>query len=93
MKTNLVKLVINGENWGVYINLQQYNKDFLEEWFDTRDGIRWKIGPGGGALTYNGDDIARYQNTYQLKTGNVENPWEKLIELCEMLGENTPIVN
>ncbi|RKU27314.1 hypothetical protein C6497_11230 [Candidatus Poribacteria bacterium] len=90
MKTNLVKLVINGENWGVYINLQQYNKDFLEEWFDTRDGIRWKIGPGGGALTYNGDDIARYQNTYQLKTGNVENPWEKLIELCKMLDENTP---
>ena len=57
MKTNLVKLVINGENWGVYINLQQYNKDFLAEWFDTRDGIRWKIGPGrGGALTYAGDD-------------------------------------
>ena len=46
MKTNLVKLVINGENWGVYINLQQYNKDFLAEWFGTRDGIRWKIGSG-----------------------------------------------
>ena len=90
MNTNLVKLIINGENWGVYINLQQYNKDFLEEWFDTREGIRWKIGPGGGALTYAGDDIASYQNTYQLKTGNVENPWEKLIELCEMLDEKTP---
>ena len=36
MQTNLVKLVINGENWGVYINLQQYNKDFLAEWFDTK---------------------------------------------------------
>ena len=23
-----------------------------------------KIGPGGGALTYAGDDIASYQNTY-----------------------------
>ncbi len=90
MKTNLVKLVINGENWGIYINLQQYNKDFLEEWFDTRDGIRWKIGPGGGALTYTGDDVTRYQNTYQLKTGNVENPWEKLIELCRMLDAETP---
>lgn len=90
MKTNLVKLVINGENWGVYINLQQYNKDFLEEWFDTRDGIRWKIGPGGGALTYTGDDIARYQSTYQLKTGNVENPWGKLIELCKLLDGDTP---
>ncbi|MCG9129009.1 CotH kinase family protein [Candidatus Poribacteria bacterium] len=90
MKTNLVKLVINGENWGVYINLQQYNKDFLEEWFDTRDGVRWKIGPGGGALKYLGDDPAEYQRTYQLKTGKVENPWEKLIELCKLLDEQTP---
>ena len=48
MKTNLVKLVINGENWGVYINLQQYNKDFLAEQFGTKSGVRWKVGPGRG---------------------------------------------
>ncbi len=90
MKTNLVKLVINGENWGVYINLQQYNKDFLDEWFGTRDGIRWKVGPGGGTLTYNGNDPSTYQRTYQLKTANAKNPWEKLIALCEMLEPKIP---
>ena len=89
MKTNLVKLVINGEDWGVYINLQQYNKDFLDEWFGTRDGIRYKVGPGGGGLTFMGDDIDRYKQTYQLKTANVENPYDKLIELTEMLDAKT----
>lgn len=89
MKTNFVKLVINGENWGIYINLQQYNKDFLAEWFGTRDGIRWKIGPGGGALTYLGQEISQYERTYQLKTANVENPWEKLIALTELLDSKT----
>ena len=90
MKTNFVKLVINGENWGVYINLQQYNKDFLAEWFDTKRGIRWKVGPGrGGALTYAGDDPSAYQETYQLKTSNVENPWEGLIALTKMLDDST----
>ncbi len=90
MKTNLVKLVINGENWGVYINLQQYNKDFLAEWFGTKGGIRWKVGPGrGGALVYAGDDPTAYQETYQLKTSNVENPWEGLIALCKMLDGTT----
>ncbi|MDE0323946.1 MAG: CotH kinase family protein [Candidatus Poribacteria bacterium] len=90
MKTNLVKLVINGENWGVYINLQQYNKDFLAEWFGTKGGIRWKVGPGrGGALTYAGDDPATYQETYQLKTRNVENPWDGLIALSKILDETT----
>ena len=91
METNFVKLVINGENWGVYINLQQYNKDFLAEWFDTKEGIRWKIGPGrGGALAYAEDDPSAYQETYQLKTRNVENPWEGLITLTKMLDDSTP---
>lgn len=90
MKTNLVKLVINGENWGVYINLQQYNKDFLAEQFGTKGGVRWKVGPGrGGALTYAGDDPTAYQETYQLKTNNVEAPWQGLIALCKMLDETT----
>ena len=90
MKTNLVKLVINGENWGVYINLQQYNKDFLAEQFGTKGGVRWKVGPGrGGALTYAGDDPTAYQETYQLKTNNIEDPWQDLIALCKMLDETT----
>ena len=90
MKTNFVKLVINGENWGVYINLQQYNKDFLAEWFGTKEGIRWKVGPGrGGALTYAGEDPTTYQETYQLKTNDVEEPWTGLIALSKMLDETT----
>ncbi len=90
MKTNLVKLVINGENWGVYINLQQFNKDFLDEWFGTREGVRWKVGPGGGALTVVGDSAADYERNYQLKTANVDDPWTDLIALCEMLDTKTP---
>lgn len=90
MKTNLVKLVINGENWGVYINLQQFNKDFLDEWFGTREGVRWKVGPGGGALTVAGDGAANYERNYQLKTANVDDPWTDLIALCEMLDAKTP---
>ncbi len=90
MKTNFVKLVINGENWGVYINLQQYNKDFLAEWFGTKEGIRWKVGPGGGTLSYLGDDAAAYRETYQLKTKGVEEPWTDLIALCKLFDESTP---
>ena len=90
MKTNLVKLVINGKSWGVYINLQQFNKDFLDEWFGTRAGVRWKVGPGGGALTAAGDSAADYKRNYQLKTANVDDPWTDLIALCEMLDAKTP---
>jgi hypothetical protein len=54
-KANFVRVVINGESWGIYPNQQQYNKEFLDEWFKTTVGARWKV-PGspqarGGSST------------------------------------------
>ena len=91
-KANLVKLVINGENWGIYVNSQQFNKDFLDEWFGTKDGIRWKVPPGrNSGLVYNGDNPSAYQQSYQLKTNaeDAPNAWQDLIKLCEVLA-STP---
>ena len=41
-RVNWVRLVINGENWGIYNNVQQLNKDFFEEWFQSNEGGRWR---------------------------------------------------
>ena len=87
-KANLVKLVINGESWGIYVNSQQFNKDFLDEWFGTKDGVRWKVPPGrNSGLVYNGDQPAAYQQAYQLKTRaeDAPNAWQDLINLCKVL--------
>jgi len=97
-KANFVKLVINGENWGIYANVQQFNKDFLRDWFGTKQGVRWKTSPGGGgrgggggasSLIWNGPEVANYERTFQLKTKNAPNAWEDLIKLCDTLN-NTP---
>src|SRR4051812_15295440 len=37
-KANLVKVVINGESWGVYTNVQQFDKVFLKENYKTEKG-------------------------------------------------------
>lgn len=56
-RANYVNLYINGQNWGLYPNVQQLNKDYLEEWFLSNDGANWRAdrpsgqpggGPGGG---------------------------------------------
>ncbi|MGE5295232.1 MAG: CotH kinase family protein [Solirubrobacterales bacterium] len=53
-KANFVKLVINGENWGVYANVQQLNAQFLNDWFPSNNGTEWRgdgmnaTGGGGG---------------------------------------------
>ena len=46
---NLVKVVINGESFGIYANVQQFNRDYLRDFYGTRGGVRWKIPAGAGA--------------------------------------------
>ncbi len=89
-KTNFVKVVINGESWGVYANVQQFNKEFLAENFSSTKGTRWKVtgSPGGGGgLEYIGDNVEDYKRRYDMKTGDDNKAWKKLIKLCKTLNE------
>ncbi|MCW1886975.1 CotH kinase family protein [Luteolibacter flavescens] len=88
-KANLVRVVINGENWGVYVNQQQFNKDFVQENYRTSKGARWKVpgSPNGqGGLDYIGDNIEDYKKRYEMKSGDDED-WKALIKLCKTLTE------
>lgn len=123
-KANFVRLEINGENWGVYANVQQLNAEFIEDWFPSNDGTRWRAeghmgGPGGqmpnvrtlddsiniiqeepgggggfgdgsAALTWQGSDSTIYEQVYELKNTNQEEPWASLINTCDVLN-NTPL--
>jgi hypothetical protein len=91
-KANFVRVVINGENWGVYANVQQFNKDFIQENYRTSKGARWKIrgSPGGqSGLDYVGEDLAEYKRRYDMKDGDADD-WNALIALCKALSE-TPL--
>jgi hypothetical protein len=89
---NFVRLVINGENWGVYVNVQQFNKDFARDFFGTTQGARWKVAgsPNGrGGLGYLGEDVRDYEPIYELKSKKDPKAWADLIRLCRVL-EQTP---
>lgn len=91
-KVNFVKVVINGESWGVYSNAQQFNKDFVKENFKTKKGNRWKVSGsprGDGGLRYVGDDIAEYRSRFEIKSKESEEAWRDLINLSKLL-EETP---
>lgn len=93
-KANLVRLVVNGENWGIYNNVQQFNKEFMQENFNSTKGARWKVSGspmGGGGMAYLGDDPSLYESRYEMKSGKKKD-WEAFIELCKVLHE-TPIEN
>ena len=108
-KAAYIRLMINGESWGLYPHVQQLNGDYIEEWFFGNDGARWRadrpegtvIGPGGpgpggmwgdgtAALNDLGPDTTEYQEYYTLKSSDIENPWDKLVHVCDVLN-NTPL--
>ena len=56
-KGNFVILFINGQNWGLYSNIQQLDGEHVEEWYMDKESTRWRgeatssgtgSGPGGG---------------------------------------------
>ena len=92
-EANLVRVVINGENWGVYGNVEQFNKDFLRANFGTAEGVRWKVtgSPfGDGGLRYLGDDVEEYRRRYTIKSKDDDASWQALIELCRVLDQTPP---
>jgi hypothetical protein len=85
--------VINGESWGVYVNAQQFNKDFVRDNFGTTKGARWKVpgSPGGRAgLNYLGEDVAEYKRLYEIKSKDDPKSWADLIRLCRVLNDTPP---
>jgi spore coat protein CotH len=92
-KVNYVRVVINGENWGVYANTEQFNADFVQERFGSRRGARWKV-PGSpwgrGGMEYLDDDVARYRSIYDIKSADSPAAWRDLIALFKVLN-TTPL--
>jgi hypothetical protein len=91
--TNFVRVAINGESWGVFQNVQQFNKDFLRDWFNSTKGARWKApgSPRGRAgLEYLGEAAAPYKSIYEIKTKDDPESWSTLINLCRVLNKTPP---
>jgi len=92
-KANYVKVVINGESWGLFVNAQQFNKESVSEWYGDGKAARWKVpgSPGGRAgLNYLGDNVDDYKKLFDIKTKDDAESWQALIKLCKTL-DKTPL--
>lgn len=89
-RANFVHVVINGESWGVFVNVEQFNKDYIKEHFGVTEGARWKVqgSPNGrGTLAFLGESPEPYRRIYTLKTKDNPASWQALVRLCKVLNE------
>jgi hypothetical protein len=92
LKANFVRVVINGEDWGIYVNQQTFSKEFVREAFQANGGTRWKSpnNSTGGGLNYLGDSISSYRRWYEMKGKDDTLAWRKLIHVTRVLN-TTPV--
>jgi len=92
-RANFVKVVVNGRSWGVYANVEQFNKDFLKHNYESKKGARWKVSGNPRAdagLRYFEDDMDAYSSRYDMKSKEDPQAWENLVELTRIINQ-TPV--
>ena len=92
-RANFVRVVINGESWGIYQNVEQVDKAFVKQWFKTDAGVRWKAPgrPNGRlGLEYWGENPATYKSNYEIKGKDDPKAWAALINLTKVLNSTPP---
>ena len=94
-ESNLVKLNVQGNYVGLYVNDESINKQFLKKHFDEKSGPLFKCdnidrfcdtanAPSAMPpnLYYMGDDTTLYYDSYDMKS---EQGWEELVNLIKVL--------
>jgi len=94
-RTGYVRVHLNGTYWGLYILVEQPNKDLLRRSFRDENGTRYKgdqptsVRINSSTLNWLGSSPALYQPHYEIKNPSHPNAWTDLVRLCDKLN-NTP---
>lgn len=93
LQSSYMRVVINGRDWGIYIN-QQPEDEVYARMAGGSAGPIWKVEGtpmGRGGLEYLGEDPAPYQAIYDLKdkgaAATKADAWAMLVKLCRVLNQ------
>ena len=84
-RSSYVKLYINGQYKGVYLNVEHIDDEFLQKRFIGDDqGNLYKC-TWGADLNYQGGNQSLYYGAYELKTNKAANDYSELIQFIQTL--------
>ena len=88
-RSSYVKLFINNEYKGLYLNNEAIDDEFLQSRFINNDGGNLYKCIWGADLTYQGTNPQSYSSVYELKTNKTLNDYSGLIHFMEVLNTSS----
>ena len=88
-RSSYVKLFINNEYKGLYLNNEAIDDEFLQSRFINDDGGNLYKCIWGADLTYQGTNPQSYSSVYELKTNKTLNDYSGLIHFMEVLNTSS----
>lgn len=95
-RTSFVRLYINGAYYGLYTNLEEFDKDWLQRVYSEKSGNLYKC-TWPADLVYKGGDQQLYKNimsgaltggrAYELQTNTVADDYTDLVDLITTLNQ------
>ena len=89
VRSSYVKLYINEEYKGLYLNLEPIDDEFIQKRFPASpDGNLYKCN-WGASLAFWGTNQSNYETTYELKTNEDSNDYSGLINFLDILNNTS----
>lgn len=82
------KVYINNTYWGLYMMVEEVDKDFLDDGYGDDKGNLFKGDPNGD-LKWMGSSVNTYTAKYELKTNETQNNWTDLVYFIDKIN-NSP---
>jgi hypothetical protein len=96
-RANHVQVFINGDYYGLYLNCEHIDEEFVKSYFGNNDGNLYKcLWPAD--LTYRGTNPDEYKfmsgdhRTYELKTNTEVDDYSDIAEFIDIIN-NTPVID
>ena len=83
-RTAYTKVFLNDVYWGLYLIVEQIDKVFLSDNFETNDGNLFK-NMDFSELAWLGNDTIDYQEIFDLKTDDNPEAWERFVNLMNVI--------
>lgn len=86
-RTAYTKLYFNNVYWGLYIMVEEIDKNFLQNWYANKEGNLFKC-IDNTSLAWQGTTVSQYTDEFDLQTNTTANDWSQFIRFVDIINNS-----